>query len=48
MIRMGIECGQRVWRKTSWRRTRSNDNLARFRTFPRGFAVGPIMVWRTR
>ena len=38
-ISMGIECGQRIWRRRSWRTP--------FRTFPKGFALGPIMFWRS-
>ena len=37
-----IECGQRLWQPSSWRRPL-------WRTFPRGFAVGPVMIfWRKR
>lgn len=42
----GVECGQRWWRPSSWARHPSTDNLLRFRRFPGGFAVGPLMFWR--
>lgn len=45
----GIECGQRVYWRRSWRRTKSMNRL-RFRKwnykFGRGFAFGPIMFWK--
>lgn len=38
---VGVECGQRFWSRRSWRRPV-------LRRFPGGFAVGPVMIWRTR
>lgn len=46
MMRVGVECGQRWWRPSSWRRTALDDNVFRFRRLTgRGFAFGPLMVF---
>lgn len=47
-MRAGVECGQALWCRSSWRRDASCDNVLRFRRFPSGFAFGPIMVWWER
>lgn len=63
-LRIGVECGQRWWRFSSWfprrlhpkrvRRTSTGSHRVwvrrwtGFRRFEGGFAVGPIMVWKTR
>jgi len=39
--RIGIECGQRIYRPHSWRSTWKG-----IRRFPTGFALGPIMIWK--
>lgn len=53
MIKIATECGQRWWRLSSWRRWdsstrkyKSNVYIRRFRDGS-GFAIGPIMFWRT-
>ena len=43
---LGVECSQHWWHLRSWRRRPSANNLLRFRTFPNGFALGPMMFWR--
>jgi hypothetical protein len=35
------ECGQRWYRRRSWAR-----NFPLFRTYPGGFAFGPIMIYK--
>lgn len=39
---IGIECGQSFFSLRSWL------VCDPFRTFPGGFAVGPVMFWRAR
>ena len=49
-MRPVVECGQALWRPSSWRRTPECDNPLRYRQLPagRGFAVGPVIFARRR
>lgn len=42
---IGVECGQRWWRPSSWKRRHWDGTVGWWRTFPSGIAFGPIMVW---
>ena len=48
---MGVECGQSIWRFRSWVPHQYPKKKVKrwktiFRTFPEGFAVGPLMFFK--
>lgn len=53
-MKIGVECGQRWWRLSSWRRWSFFEKKYWWDVKPRkfkdgsGFAIGPIMFWKEK